>query len=88
MFGSLTNEFGDRFKSSNEMSMQVRTLSRIISYQIKLLIRCSDKIISIDVLIIRHAQTLEKFKYPRSINNFCDGKFSSIFERRSRTAGS
>ena len=55
LFGSLTNEFGDRFKSANETSMQVRILGRIISYQIKLLIRCDEKIISIDVLIIRHA---------------------------------
>ena len=56
MFGSLTNDFGDRFKGINETCMQVRILGRIISYQIKLLIRCSDRIISIDVLIIRHAQ--------------------------------
>jgi len=55
-FGSLTNEFGDRFKAVDETCMQVRILGRIISYQIKLLIRCSDeKIIGIDVLIIRHA---------------------------------
>ena len=55
LFGSLTNEFGDRFKACKEESMQVRILSRIVSYQIKLLIRCDDKIISIDVIIIRHA---------------------------------
>ena len=61
MFGSLTNEFGDRFKGINETCMQVRILGRIISYQIKLLIRCSDRIISIDVLIIRHVQTLVIF---------------------------
>lgn len=55
LFGSLTNEFGDRFKAINEASMQARILGRIISYQIKLLIRLDDKIINIDVLIIRHA---------------------------------
>ena len=57
-FGSLTNEFGDRFKAINKTTMQVRILGRVISYQIKLLIRCNDKIISIDVLIIRHALNL------------------------------
>jgi len=36
-------------------SMQIKILARIVCYQIKLLIRCDDKIISIDVLIIRHA---------------------------------
>lgn len=55
-FGSWTNEFGDRFKAINENCMQVRILARIVSYQIKLLIRCEDKIIKIDVLIIRHAR--------------------------------
>ena len=65
MFGSLTNEFGDRFKASNEICMQVRILGRIISYQIKLLIRCSDKIINIDVLIIRHAQQSTNLKKPK-----------------------
>ena len=57
-FGSLTNEFGDRLKAINVGSMQVRILARIVSYQIKLLVRCNDKIISIDVLIIRHAQDM------------------------------
>ncbi|MBS3080636.1 transposase [Candidatus Pacearchaeota archaeon] len=63
VFGSLTNEFGDRLHARNEQSLQARVLSRIISYQIKLLIRCNNKIIIIDVLIIRHAQTEDKFKY-------------------------
>lgn len=62
MFGSLTNEFGDRLKTINEEAMQVRILSRIVCYQIKLLIRCDDKIISIDVLIIRHAPPKINFK--------------------------
>ena len=60
-FGSLTNEFGDRFKAINENCMQARILGRIICYQIKILIRCDDKIISIDVLIIRHAPTTPNF---------------------------
>jgi hypothetical protein len=54
LFASLTNEFGDRFHARNEQAMQARILSRIISYQIKLLIRCDEKIIS-PRLIIRHA---------------------------------
>ena len=57
-FESLNNEFGDRFKAINKTTMQVRILGRVISYQIKLLIRCNNKIISIDVLIIRHTLNL------------------------------
>jgi hypothetical protein len=49
MFGSLTNEFGDRLKAINKKSMQVRIMARVISYQIKLLIRCDEEIVSIDV---------------------------------------
>ncbi len=55
LFGSLTNEFGDRFKACKEEVMQVRTLGRIISYQVKLLIRVNNKTISIYLLIVRHA---------------------------------
>ena len=63
LFGSLTNEFGDRFKSIDNNSMQVRILGRIICYQIKLLIRGSDeRIINIDLLIIRHAHYPSRFK--------------------------
>ena len=54
LFGSLTNEFGDRFHVRNAQTMRARILGRIISYQIKLLIRCNEKIISFE-LIIRHA---------------------------------
>ncbi len=61
VFGSLTNEFGDRFHARNEQSMQARILSRMISYQIKLLIRCEEKIISFE-LIIRHARKIESLK--------------------------
>lgn len=55
LFGSLTNEYGDRLKARNVIVMQTRIASRMLCYQIKLLIRCNDKIISIAVLIIRHA---------------------------------
>ena len=66
-FGSLTNEFGDRFKAIDENCMQVRILGRIISYQIKLLIRCNDQIIS-SMLIIRHALLTTTFKNPFFLN--------------------
>ena len=62
LFGSLTNEFGDRFHARNEQSMQARVLGRIISYQIKLLIRCDEKIISLE-LIIRHALDWKNVDY-------------------------
>lgn len=39
MFGSLTNEFGDRLHVRNSQSMQARVMGRVISYQVKLLIR-------------------------------------------------
>ncbi len=55
VFSSLTNEFGDRFNSRNELSTQTRIVSRLIVYQIKLLIRSEDKIINLDGLIIRYA---------------------------------
>jgi hypothetical protein len=58
LFGSLTNEFGDRFKACNVGAMQVRILGRIVSYQIKLLIRCGNRTISICMLIVRHALLL------------------------------
>ena len=60
-FGSWTNEFGDRLKSVNEQSTQTRILARIVVYQIKLLLRFEDEIISVDVLIIRHAREREQF---------------------------
>jgi len=55
LFGSLTNEFGDRLHARNEQSLQARVIGRILSYQIKLIIRCRDKKIIVVVLIIRHA---------------------------------
>ena len=58
-FGSLTNEFGDRLKACRKESMRARILSRIVSYQIKLLIRCNSRTISIHILIVRHAHGIE-----------------------------
>ena len=52
LFGSLTNQFGDRLNVRNETAMQTRIATRIFCYQIKLLIRCKDMIY---VLIVRHA---------------------------------
>jgi hypothetical protein len=58
LFGSLTNQFGDRFNVRNEIAMQTRVTARIYCYQIKLLIRCENKVF---VLIVRHAPLRGKF---------------------------
>jgi len=60
VFGSLTNCYGDRFNVINPEAMMNVTASRVLCYQIKLLIRCSDKIVSIKLLFIRHAPNLNK----------------------------
>jgi hypothetical protein len=52
VFGSLTNQLGDRLNVRNELTMQTRIATRIFCYQIKLLIRCSGKF----WLIVRHAR--------------------------------
>ena len=52
LFGSLTNQFGDRLNVKNETAMQTRIATRIFCYQIKLLIRTQS--VSF-VLIVRHA---------------------------------
>lgn len=44
VFGSLTNCYGDRFNAINLYAMQTRIASRVLSYQIKLIIRCQLKI--------------------------------------------
>jgi hypothetical protein len=44
VFGSLTNCYGDRFTAINLYAMQTRIASRVLCYQIKLLIRCEIKI--------------------------------------------
>jgi len=51
MFGSLTNEYGDRFYAINDESIKVITASRILCYQIKILIRINSSL----QLFIRHA---------------------------------
>ncbi len=63
LFGSMTNEFGDRFNARSKEAMRVRILSRIISYQLKIIIRCKYRTISMKILIVRHAPILEKPKY-------------------------
>lgn len=52
VFGSLTNQFGDRLNVRNYIAMQTRIATRVFCYQIKLLIRCGDMVF---VLIVRHA---------------------------------
>ena len=52
LFGSLTNQFGDRLNARNEVAMQTRIATRIFCYQIKLLIRCKNGL----GLIVRHAR--------------------------------
>jgi len=44
-FGSLTNKFGDRLKVINEQVMRIRITARVISYQIKLLIRAIQRLL-------------------------------------------
>jgi len=52
VFGSLTNCYGDRCYAINENAMMVVTSSRVLCYQIKLLIRINESY----WLFIRHAQ--------------------------------
>ena len=49
-FGSLTNKYGDRFHARNENVMKTRIASRILSYQLRLLLR-----LTILLGIVRHA---------------------------------
>src|SRR3989344_7689981 len=58
LFGSLTNQFGDRLNVRNKTAMQTRIATRIFCYQIKLLIRTQS--VSF-VLIVRHAQKTTNF---------------------------
>jgi hypothetical protein len=50
-FGSLTNAYGDRIKVENITAMKVRIASRIIAYQLKILVRAILNLL----LIVRHA---------------------------------
>jgi len=56
VFGSLTNCYGDRFSAINLYAMQTRIASRVLSYQVKLIIRCQLKFLW---GIIRHALFLQ-----------------------------
>jgi hypothetical protein len=62
VFGSLTNEHGDRLKARNINALRTRIAARIFGYQIKLLIRIQ---LTHLMLIVRHAPHLESF-----INSF------------------
>ncbi|MFH1425210.1 MAG: hypothetical protein ABIG28_00570, partial [archaeon] len=55
LFGSLTNQFGDRLNVRNKIAIQTRIATRIFCYQIKLLVRCKNMV---SVLIVRHAPVL------------------------------
>ena len=57
LFGSLTNCYGDRFYAINPEAMMVVTASRILCYQIKLLIRINN----VRGLFIRHARQLDNY---------------------------
>lgn len=52
VFGSLTNEHGDRLKARNINAIRTRIAARTFAYQVKLLIRCQ---LAHLVLIVRHA---------------------------------
>ena len=58
LFGSLTNKYGDRFTAKNGIAMKIRIASRVITYQIRLLIRLTEKM----GLILRHAPLQKFFK--------------------------
>ncbi len=64
VFGSLTNCYGDRFTAINLYAMQTRIASRVLCYQIKLLIRC--QLVHL-ALIVRHA-----------LKNTVDGRILSL----------
>jgi hypothetical protein len=52
LFGSLTNKHGDRLTSKADIVMKVRIASRILIYQLKILLRATLNLL----LIVRHAQ--------------------------------
>ena len=59
-FGSLTNEFGDRFNTKTRESTMTRTAARVLIYQIKLMIRIRYSKLAV---IVRHAPIIKIFKY-------------------------
>lgn len=54
LFGSLTNRYGDRFVAKNSNVMKVRIASRILAYQLRILLRATLNLL----LIVRHAPKL------------------------------
>ena len=44
VFGSLTDAYGDKLKVMNTIAMKVRIASRVLSYQLRLLIRIKEKL--------------------------------------------
>ena len=58
VFGSLTNEHGDRLKARNIYALRTRIAARIFGYQIKILIRTQS--VSL-LLIVRHARFSQIF---------------------------
>ncbi len=59
LFGSLTNCYGDRFYAINPNAMMTITASRVLCYQIKLLIRINSTL----ALFIRHALIPANYLY-------------------------
>ena len=63
IFGSLTNEYGDRIKTLTKIATQTRSIARVIVHQVKLIIRIVEKLLG----IVRHAQKIVNFIYPTSL---------------------
>ena len=64
LFGSLTNQFGDRLNVRKPTAMRTRIATRIFCYQVKLLIRCGNIVY---VLIVRHAPNSANFKNTKNL---------------------
>jgi len=63
VFGSLTNAYGDRLHTRRKKPTYIRCLSRIISYQIRILIRTGNGL-TIVMILVRHALfIIQTFKY-------------------------
>ena len=58
VFASLTNGYGDRFTAVNNQAMKTRIASRVLCYQLRLLLRVESSCLR---LIVRHAQFFVKF---------------------------
>jgi len=62
IFGSLTNEYGDRIKTLTVQATRIRSLVRIVAHQVKLLMRILERL----VRILRHAPNVIKKEKPRT----------------------